>query len=83
MNNPRWHGEKRKRPFSDYWADDHSLDLVRHVFAVLLRVIVGVSAEKVTLAGLTKPSLLRALRDSNSILSEMACKDYNPTFEKY
>ncbi|TIS37942.1 MAG: hypothetical protein E5X11_21680 [Mesorhizobium sp.] len=63
--------------------DDHSLDLVRHVFAVLLRVIVGVSAEKVTLAGLTKPSLLRALRDSNSILSEMACKDYNPTFEKY
>lgn len=83
MNNPRWHGEKRKRPFSDYWADDHSLDLIRHVFAVLLRVIVGVSAEKVTLAGLTKPSLLRALRDSNSILSEMACKDYNPTFEKY
>ncbi|TIM79523.1 MAG: hypothetical protein E5Y58_00050 [Mesorhizobium sp.] len=20
MNNPRWHGEKRKRPVSDYWA---------------------------------------------------------------
>lgn len=83
MNNPRWHGEKRKRPFSDFWADDHSLDLVRHAFAVLLRLIVGVSAEDMALSELTKPPLLRALREAHSILSEMANKDYNPTFEKY
>ncbi|MCA0012095.1 hypothetical protein LB561_13810 [Mesorhizobium sp. B292B1B] len=83
MNNPRWHGETRKRPFSDYWAEHYSLDLVRHAFAVLLRVIVGVSSEKMTLAELAKPPLLRALRDTLSILGEMASKDYNPTFEKY
>lgn len=83
MRNPRWHGEQRKRPFSDYWADPLNNKMVVEAFAVLLRFVVAIPSDQ--LGDLVHDKLAyRALRDSRSILGEFSDqRAYNPTYEKY
>ncbi|WP_145986968.1 hypothetical protein [Bradyrhizobium vignae] len=81
--NPRWHGEIRKREFGDFWADEPTLDLVRQAMAVLLRIVIQLSREEVSLKSVASPLALRALSTARSVLGEFASQDYNPSFEKY
>jgi hypothetical protein len=81
--NPRWHGETRKREFGDFWADEPTLDLVREAMAVLLRIVIQLSRDDVSLSEIASPLALKALRTARSVLGEFASQDYNPTFEKY
>lgn len=39
MRNPRWSGEKRKRPFGDASIEDHVLDMAVDIAWVLVRII--------------------------------------------
>lgn len=81
--NPRWHGEVRKREFGAFWADEYTLDLVREAMAVLLRVIVHLSLDDVSLKDVASPFALKAIQTARSVLSEFASEDYNPSYEKY
>lgn len=83
MRNPRWHGEKRKREFGDFWADDNTLDMVCDSLAVLLRIIVKVEIGEETITNIASPLASKALREAQSILGEFSSQDYNPSFEKY
>jgi hypothetical protein len=81
--NPRWHGEVRKREFGAFWADEYTLDLVREGMVVLLRVIVRLSLDDVSLKDIASPLALKALQTTRSVLGEFASQDYNPSYEKY
>ena len=81
--NPRWHGERRKREFGDFWADLSTLDMVCEAFAVLLRIIVKIERGEESLEEIASPLALRALREARSILGEFSSQSYNPSFEKY
>ncbi|MEI3805886.1 hypothetical protein V6R85_15305 [Agrobacterium sp. CCNWLW32] len=81
--NPQWHGEQRKKVFGDFWADVHTLDLVRQSFATLLRVIVHVEKCETSLESIGTKIVLRALGEARSILGEFASQTYDPSFEKY
>lgn len=81
--NPQWHGEQRKKSFGDFWADEYTLDLVRHSFATLLRVIVQVEKGEASFESIATKLVLRALGEARSILGEFASQTYNPSFEKY
>ncbi len=83
MRNPRWHGEVRKREFGDFWADEHTLDLVCEAMAALLRTIARLSGDVASPRDIATPAALRALRTARSVLGEFASQDYNPSFEKY
>jgi hypothetical protein len=70
--NLRWEGELRKRPASTFSADDHTLDLIQAVFAILVRTLGPVEgAEAVTADDAKAQFLLRALREARSIASEL------------
>jgi hypothetical protein len=81
--NPRWHGEIRKREFGAFWAEEYTLDLVREAMAVLLRVIVHLSLDNISLKDVASPLVLKALQTARSVLGEFASEDYNPSYEKY
>ncbi|MHC2395027.1 hypothetical protein ACVMFA_007402 [Bradyrhizobium liaoningense] len=83
LRNTRWHGEIRKRGFGDFWAEENTLDLVREAMAVLLRIVVQLSKEDVSLKEIASPLALKALGTARSVLGEFASQDYNPSFEKY
>ncbi len=83
LRNPRWHGEVRKREFGDFWADEHTLDLVREAMAALLRTIARLSEDVASPKDIATPTALTALRTARSVLGEFASQDYNPSFEKY
>lgn len=82
MRNPCWHGEERKREFGDFWADDHTLDMVCESLAVLLRIIVKIEAGE-DVSNIASPLASKALREAKSILGEFSSQNYNPSFEKY
>lgn len=44
--NPRWHGEVRRREFGDLWCETGTLDVIRHSFATLLRVIATLAQDR-------------------------------------
>ena len=81
--NPRWHGEIRKREFSDLWCEPYTLDLIRESFATLLRIIIAIAKGEGPLVETASPLALRAVREARSILGEFADRFYNPSFEKY
>lgn len=83
--NPAWHGETRKRPYSDFWADEHNTTLVRDGMAVLFRMIVELQTKRYKLEDLANmKTAMSAVRDAASILGELEDRmAYNPTFEKY
>lgn len=81
--NPTWHGEVRKREFGAFWAEEYTLDLVRDAMAVLLRVIVHLSLDDVSLKDVASPLVLKALHTARSVLGEFASQDYNPSYEQY
>ncbi len=81
--NPQWHGEQRKKGFGDFWADVHTLDLVRQSVATLLRVICDVEKCETSLESVATKVVLSALGEARSILGEFASQTYNPSFEKY
>ena len=81
--NPRWHGERRKREFGDFWTDLSTLDMVCEAFAVLLRIIVKIERGEETLEEIASPLALRAVQEARSILGEFSSQSYNPSFEKY
>lgn len=81
--NPRWHGELRKREFGAFWADEYTLDLVREALAVLLRVIMHLSHDDVSLKDVASASAMKAIKLASSVLGEFASETYNPSYEKY
>ena len=83
FRNPRWHGEVRKRAFSDLWCEPYTLDLIRDSFATLLRIAVAIARDERPLGEIASPPALRAVREARSILGELADQFYNPSFEKY
>lgn len=83
MRNPRWEGEIRKREFGDFWADVHTLDLVREAMAVLYRSIALLAKEDTGVADVATEQARRAVRTARSVLGEFASQTYNPSFEKY
>lgn len=83
MRNPRWEGEIRKREFGDFWADAHTLNLVREAMAVLYRSIALMTKEGTGLADVVTEEATRAVRTARSVLGEFASQTYNPSFEKY
>lgn len=83
MRNPRWEGEQRRRAFGDFWADPHTLDLVKQAMATLLRIIETLGRNGSDLPSTTTPASARALQAARSVLGEFASQDYNPSFEKY
>jgi hypothetical protein len=83
MRNPRWEGEERKREFGDFWADGHTLDLVREAMATLFRIIAALSKDAPDPAPVLTERALRALRAARSVLGEFASQTYNPSYEKY
>jgi hypothetical protein len=83
MRNPRWEGEIRKREFGDFWADAHTLDLVREAMAVLYRSIAQLAKEDTGVADVATEQARRAVRTARSVLGEFASQTYNPSFEKY
>lgn len=83
MRNPRWEGEQRKREFGDFWAEDHTLDLVREAMATLFRVVASLSSDRTELKDVATAEAHRALHIARSVLGEFASQTYNPSFEKY
>ncbi|MAS87233.1 MAG: hypothetical protein CMH30_04565 [Micavibrio sp.] len=83
MRNPRWHGEERKRDFGDFWAEEHTLDMVCDSLSVLLRIIIKIEAGEEKLSHIASSLALKALREARSILGEFSSQGYNPSFEKY
>lgn len=83
--NPTWHGEKRKRPTSDFWANEHNTGLVRDGMAVLYRMIAELQSNRHSLEDLAiQQTAVSAVRDAASIFRELEDRmSYNPTFEKY
>jgi hypothetical protein len=83
--NPRWHGELRKREYSDFWADTYSITLVRDGMAVLFRMIVELQMKRYSIDEIaTQDTARRAIEDTRSILGELEDRfAYNPEFEKY
>lgn len=83
--NPRWHGELRKRDYSDFWADIHSITLVRDGMAVLFRMIVELQTKRYNIEEIASQDIVRrAINDARSMLGELEDRfAYNPTFEKY
>lgn len=81
LQNHPWHDVVRTRRPSDLWVDENVLALIREAFAVLLRVITGVENGDHDLP--TNDGAMRALRDAQSVLCELADSTYNPSFEKY
>jgi len=83
MRNPRWEGEVRKREFGDFWADVHTLDLVREAMAVLYRSIALLAKEGAGVGDVATEQAQRAVRTARSVLGEFASQTYSPSFEKY
>jgi len=81
LRNPRWSGEERKRDPSSLWGGSEELSLIRDAFAVLLRIIAGMSADK-PLERLCTPEVTKALRTARSVTGEFS-SNHNPSFEKY
>ena len=48
MRNPTWHGEQRKRAFSDFWIEPSILEMTTDSFAVLLRTVVAIERGQLT-----------------------------------
>ncbi len=75
LKNPRWHGEIRKREFSRFHGDEHTLALMEQVFAVLYRVIVTIDwivrYTHMEVGENTAKTLLSALREARSVSSEL------------
>lgn len=83
-NNVAWNGELRKRPFSDFHADEHTLDLLQAAFGVLLRSIVKI--ERVTRGeaiGDIAAEFLPALRETHSVVVELENLAAAVNHEKY
>lgn len=83
MRNSRWEGEVRKREFGDFWADIHTLDLVREAMAVLYRSIALLAKDDMGVGDVATERAQRAVRTARSVLGEFASQTYNPSFEKY
>ncbi len=83
MRNPRWEGEIRKRDFGDFWADVHTLGLVREAMAVLYRSIALLAKDDTGVADVATEQAKRAVRKARSVLSEFASQTYNPSLRKY
>lgn len=79
--NRSWQSEIRKRPAHSLWGDQDSLDNIRLVFAVLLRVINAVSNDRRPFHTVASPERLEALCSAKSLMREMAVGD-GPWFEK-
>lgn len=81
-SNAAWHGEMRKRPFSDFHADDNTLSLLQGAFGVLLQSIqlIATSTDKEP-AG--SQDLLEKLGTAHSIVCELQNLAAAINHEKY
>ena len=82
--NTAWHGAVRKRPFSDFHADDNTLSLLQGAFGVLLRSIVTiVKATDNRLSADGRERDFAALRTATSVVIELADLAAAVNHEKY
>lgn len=86
MRNPRIYGELRKREYSEFHADEHTLTLMEGAFATLLRAIAliqnwandAAKPDQDTFA-----AMMKALRDARSISVELVDLAAAVNHEKY
>ncbi|AZO38653.1 MAG: hypothetical protein EOS81_10540 [Mesorhizobium sp.] len=82
--NPQWHGELRRKDFSDFWAEDYALDRMRAFMAVIARIIIELQVGRFKLSEISSQDAApKAIREVMETLEELADRFYNPTFEKY
>ncbi len=83
VKDPDWGGVKRKHEPSIFWADEYSLDIVRDVMAVLLRIIFDIAMGNDSVTRILNSARHNILKEACSVIGELNCPEYNPEFEKY
>jgi hypothetical protein len=83
-SNPLWEGELRNRPFSDFHADEHTLNLLQAAFGVLFRSIITIERAAHGEASENAASeLIPPLRQAWSVVIELERLAAAVNHEKY
>jgi len=83
-NNLRWEGELRKKEFSEFYADETNLSLLKQAFAILARSIIFLEkSSRDNLAIGPKSIFLREFQTALSIVRELRYQAEAVNSEKY
>jgi hypothetical protein len=85
LRNPTLKGEKRKRPYSDFHANEHTLRLLELAFSTLFKAIAWVDhmIDGNEIEAVKMDQMSRALRDARSVCAELADLAAAVNHEKY
>lgn len=85
LRNPTLKGEKRKRTYSDFHANEHTLRLLELAFAALFKAIAWIDhmIEGSEIETVKMDQMSRALRDARSVCAELVDLAAAVNHEKY